>query len=117
MSEITEIIARLEKAEGADHDIDGAIHVLITGKPLETNCKHCGAFSMRFPRSYTRIVDDALTLVPTNLHWSITSRGVARVGGPAADFMIKGGEHASPAIAICIAALKARVEIESKGAA
>jgi len=60
---------------------------------------------------YTTSIDAALALVPDGLDFVIRSlRGhaEARVGGAKDEYLIKGGEHITPAMALCIAALKAR---------
>lgn len=67
------------------------------------------------PLQYTLSIDAALTLVPDGLDYvlrSLRNNAEARVGGAKDEYMIKGGQHPFPAIALCIAALKARLAVD-----
>jgi hypothetical protein len=97
-----ELIERLESATGPDREIDDAIHEL---QPMPKVVE-----SLR----YTRSIDDALTLVPEGWGARVTTKNVHEAmvfspdGGPlfATSNICAGG--ATPAIAICTAALRAR---------
>jgi hypothetical protein len=107
---MNDLIERLEKATGRDLSLDYQIELYVRdGKPLPRD-------SQNWPigvKDYTSSIDAALTLVPKGLNYVLKARNPgakseARVGGPQGGFIIKDGEHSSPAIALCIAALKAR---------
>jgi len=117
------IIARLEKATAPDRQLDAAIAVA---------CKSTTGFvehlrdewvSKASPNSgvvpapkYTSSIDAALTLVPEGMFWHVAcgkSRPDEPLGGaqiitPGPLDAIGEGEAATPVIALCIAALKAR---------
>jgi hypothetical protein len=94
-----DLIARLEKADGADRALDWEIHVA-------NGLEGVGAYAQH-PR-YTASIDAALTLVPEGMHGhvefgqsshsAIIWNGVERIEGLAA----------TSELALCIAALKAR---------
>lgn len=103
MTDFADIIARLEKATGPDRELDDAI-----GATLERPCKN-------WP--FTASIDAALTLVPGGFRWKL---GYSRHVPCVADLIDYGhrslgclghfdGEcDSNHAIALCIAALKAR---------
>lgn len=110
-----DLIDKLEKATGADGDLDFEISKAISGQHI---VQYSGAHL-----HYTSSVDDALMLVPEGYAWTIYTlrTGLAEpfkyfasvsfpnegCGSPA--------DATTPAIAVCIAALKARQAIaESK---
>ena len=107
-----ELIARLDEAVDPERDLDLHIWCVANG------VAGIGAMSARvrwlsndFPY-YTASIDAALTLVPADHFWCITMRGCKR-GGFDACCLPVGTQmewHAgtTPAIALCIAALKAR---------
>lgn len=124
---MNELIERLEKATGMDRalDIDIARAIPVDGWRVDEDGSVSafdgeGWYSMptEVP-SYTHSIDAALTLVPTNHRWSVSGPEVRLDGeevgadavvmpfgkyGHVGDFV----RHAQPAIALCIAALKAR---------
>lgn len=96
MAEIDALIAKLEQATGENNRLDDDIARLIGGKP--------GTFS------YTGSIDAALSLVPEgwSVHWWRSGDGL-----PNAEVHKEQGctpyyGHGAPAIALCIAALRAR---------
>jgi hypothetical protein len=98
-SKVQELIARLEAATGPDRDLDVAIiDALFPG-------------ARKFPLEYTASIDAALTLVPEGWRWhlgnTLDGRGTAMIWlNP-----LTGTDEifaAAPAIALCIAALRAR---------
>jgi len=117
MTDLPDIIARLEKATGPDRELDAAIADWL-GIAVDNDV---GAFLPYFTRS----IDDALGLVPQGFDaqviWSGASapahcRGGAVVSQPTKNWSKKDrGEicatshhKPTPALALCIAALKAR---------
>lgn len=105
-----DLIERLAKATGPDRELDAAIAY---------RCTKAASAVMGFP-SYTSSIDAALTLVPEGWHWEVSDSpkefparaGVSPVA-PVDEWVCSdtGGQDASaatPAIALCIAALKAR---------
>lgn len=97
-----DLIERLEKAAAPDRELDNLIWFWL-GQPLPDDCADC-------PARYTASLDAALTLVPEGHYWSFDSRGCAIVCADQPPSEIHGDclGHKSPAIALCIAALKAR---------
>jgi len=102
-----QLIAALEAADGARYVLDQAIAKLVLPADI---------LARVVPPPYTASIDAALTLVPEGLRWRVS-------GVPAADKAFAScatgsimdpatkewdGIHATPAIALCTAALKAR---------
>lgn len=122
---VAELIAALEKAERPSRELDAEIAALIA----ETQPAHpmpdgtiwiegCGSESSRtlHSRSYTRSIDAALTLVPDGFDWFVSSEfhgtqffATVTSKDRLHNFVAR-GILATPAIALCIAALKARGE-------
>jgi hypothetical protein len=114
-----DLIERLEKATGPDRELDLAIGEAVG----EAN--HSGpAFHRPFrewARHYTASIDAALTLVE-HLHWQVEDFNLDRTFraqiaeqtmtkfGPAVGIRAR-AKGATPAIALCIAALKARTAV------
>ncbi len=104
-----EIIEALEAAVGPDRSIDGMIaHAVNLHMPDDPE---------GWPLRYTESIDAAMTLVPEGMEKDFTDLyGVARVSvGINAEPGPFYGTHegGSLAIALCIAALRARSQIES----
>ncbi len=110
---ITALIDRLEQLEGPDREADAAIAVTLPG------AKHADVLSCagcRCAPRFTESIDAALTLVPEGLEWHVAGpnkrhgNGQAWAGVFGEPFV--GSENdsfaATPAIAICIAALRAQ---------
>lgn len=117
---MNDLIERLEKATGPDREIDLAIYRAefphpAVGLPKRNQDEYDRA---RGPR-YTSSIDAALTLVPEGCKWEASSypkNGAAWVGpfkAPVQQFTVA----ATPAIALCIAALKARLFIPNESKA
>ena len=113
-----ELISALEKATGPDRELDKAItEYLYLGEPLQWPDQYLADtehWSKRAVRQYTSSLDAALTLMPPEANcWGIekmknhyeayVSRNYVKDG-----HWYKDGEHLNPAIALCIAALRAR---------
>ncbi|MGC2823977.1 MAG: hypothetical protein WA322_07050 [Pseudolabrys sp.] len=99
-----ELIARLEAATGPDVSLDIAIHSFINaGNRIRTD-RH--GFPMDV-KGYTHSIEAAVTLVPAGLQGYVgicgnRLAGVWRKNEPTLE-----AKHDVPAIALCIAALKA----------
>ncbi|KKM06716.1 hypothetical protein LCGC14_1741250 [marine sediment metagenome] len=119
MTDLKSLIAELEQAKEGSNELDRQIHAFVDGSPLEGSCDKCKQTFIRFPRSYTVNLDDALKLVPEGWEWGIGSgwshKSAARL--PIAQLVyldMSTGKQTTitengntPAIALCIAALKA----------
>lgn len=118
-----ELIARLEAATGPDRELDRAIAMSLGWRhdphdgPYGTWTAPDGTRHTTF-NEWTASIDAALTLVPEGMDWLICSRrrnfrdgyyvhimdgDVNRDGHSAGEAW-----HLAPAVALCIAALKAR---------
>lgn len=113
---MNDLIERIEAASGPDREIDLAIDLgarpdqwaqVCHDNPASVPTQWCDDDEL--PR-YTASVDAALTLVPVDRQWSITNcrspKTVAQVGA----FNV--GSAATPALALCAAALKARAYLK-----
>lgn len=102
-----DLIERLEKATGPDRELDNLIWFWL-GQPLPDDCADC-------PARYTASLDAALTLVPESCSWAC---GYSRLVPHNAKVYVEGtgafiGEcDSNRAIALCIAALRARMAAE-----
>jgi len=108
MAEIAELIERLEKATGPDHGLDREIESYFWDSPHPQWKSDAG-----LPR-YTSSIDAALTLVPEG--WRTASVEERFVGGEwlwslKSCGVYAWGVHRCTAIALCIAALKARAAL------
>lgn len=124
-----DLIAALEKAEGPSRELDAAIMEVIGlpkiffGRPVtqwwrhgdswrcETNDGYIHLDAQNTP-SYTASLDAALSLVPDRRAWEIKSTYWSTDKRPAAcvvrpDGVRRYGLGATPALALCIAALRA----------
>lgn len=101
---MTDLIARLEAATEGNRELDVEIHQL-------------RGFITDTPAPYTQSIDAALTLIPDG--WTVSvmrfsdGEGYVELSDNQGRFLVKGDteiyqEAATPALAICIAALKAR---------
>lgn len=97
----SDLIERLESAAGPDRDLDGDIAVsmgLFARRPVV-------AQALR----YTESIDAALTLMPARWEWALFCQGgTFRVEAGDPSIGLEGESEHGAAIAICIAALKAR---------
>ena len=113
------LIRRLQKAEGPDRTLDADIFQLLGGKrwdqayndaQMPSGCPHDKAVEGARWRApyYTTSIDEALTLLPP-WSWRIgnlpSGRAFVDLGTQKSMQCIEG---ATPAIAICIAALRAK---------
>lgn len=118
---MTDLIERLERADGPSRELDWAIHALIMPKHHRMHPYLVGVFIddgqlgkvYSCPR-YTASIDAAITLVPEGFRWALGYNGIdsghpvgtASVFSPAGA-MFK-GSGATPALALCVAALRAK---------
>ena len=120
-----ELIPRIEAASGPDRELDGEIFATLGWSPI-LNPSHAGGLVGRWGRDglmtgqdgaplYTKSLDQAVMLVPDDAQWTFDSHyNIARIAkyyevdseGPLCD--ISEGESATPALALCAAALRAR---------
>lgn len=132
--QLRELIERLEKVTGPDRELDAAIHERAVGLRMydsiyERGGDLClryyadstGPSYRRLPR-YTESMDDAVTLVPEGLAWTLGQNvhhryWQARINnldddGRPQSIGYSGlkGNRTAP-LALCIAALKARVHL------
>ena len=118
-----DLIARLEKAKGPDRELDGdiALHLGLVPRGMERGWAGGWAGNgKQFDAAwYTSSTDAALTLVPEGWGWSLDWDGGCSVfreplSGRLPDNEF-GADGPSPAIALCIAALKARADTQARG--
>lgn len=115
-----ELIAKLEVASGPDRDLDCEIACLVLGyitvpeRPWLFYDPADKWHRSRKPPQYTASIDAALTLVPEGCLWKVACAGDDRPGlFDALAMPIKGPDlfaqgAATPALALCIASLRAR---------
>lgn len=103
---LQDLIERLEKATGPDRDLDFAMFEAFVERVL---CATCGYLDRPY---YTSSIDAALTLVPERMGWQVNASHNGE-SFYAFAFVGRGSyeEAATPAIALCIAALKARTAL------
>lgn len=108
-----DLIERLQTATGPDRELDAEIGTLVGFVPKEKKHYRRGRYPLQLLRveklwpAYTASIDAAITLVPEHCSFAVrfNVRSEAMVYGQGA------GENAdapTPALALCIAALKAR---------
>ncbi len=108
-----DIIAELEKAEAGSRELDRIIFELVKGRKRHISTFEQYESSEILPR-YTVSIDAALILVPEGHEWETGSnlenqKGWAKVGDNVWDECFEDIVviAATPALALCIAALKA----------
>lgn len=118
MSGFEELIARLEATDHGDRDLDDAIHTAVGGKdpPPEGALWRHTVYTLSAPW-FTTSIDAALTLVPElprrSINVALEDRGeaVAVVTWDGEPCHAVGRAHNQPALALCIAALRARASL------
>lgn len=115
-----DLIERLEKLDGPSREIDDEIAEWVgTSEPRMGGPNPDGtqwADDWHAPLPYTRSVDAALTLVPDGWRWNTGSQNVGdEYDGPVSycwkpnpKVHVQTARAVNPALALCIAALKAR---------
>ena len=130
------LIARLEAATGPDRELDARLHAVrnptwrstlafFRWAAIQPNGQMTDTTAWRFMQEkappYTSSIDSALTLVPEGWGWKAESNlgfghtvTVGHVGANKLYDRPEGwGEAATPALALCIASLKARASQEA----
>lgn len=109
-----DLIERLEKADGPDRELDAKLARHLAGDPVDHWFRLFGDwFTDRTIPSYTSSIDAAVALVERVLpgaEWEVTNTG-RRPGATVISYerRVREGAYAStPAIAICIALLRAK---------
>jgi hypothetical protein len=105
------LLDRLSQLQGPDREVDELIRVHVGADKVS----HGTASGLMLvdedyeARCYTQSIDDALTLVPQGWIWDVSSSGCAWVMPPddLEGQIVVGGKD-QPAIALTIAALRAR---------
>jgi hypothetical protein len=123
-----ELIERLEKATGPDRELDLAIAIAVWGRPgvlVGRQDEPGGPIHDHAYWEYTKSIDAALTLLPSDIWWLIGAGRVQaneplyavqlrKAGAQLDDARIAEAEHdANAAIPVCIAALKVRAALQS----
>jgi len=101
MTDLSSLIERIEKSEGADREIDRQIGLAVSVQPAP---------------AYTASIDAAMTLVPEGWSFEVRSSGTGDPGQASVWNPMRAPGHeeyrvsnfATPALALCAAALKAR---------
>ncbi len=107
---LRELIARLEKATRPDRELDAEIAVV--HRNVTRPADKPRVIAVANPREYTFSIDAAVSLVPVGWCWWVNSQKFGRcwlvVATRVAD-TAQSEKCATPALALCAAALKARV--------
>lgn len=120
-----DLIARLESATGPDRKLDDAIleTVGLVWREDFFVWSQTGA-RYRGQVNFTASLDAALALVPNGMAWSVTDRRAEGYGSPGSYASVwrmnqlvgRQCPHELPIIALCIAALRARLTMETPDA-
>lgn len=115
--EIKSLIERIEKSEGADRELDHAIYEAL-GKPVVrmASASTHGTDLVNWAPFYSASLDAAVTLVPEGWSFEVRSSGTGDPGQASVWNPMRAPGHeeyrvsnfATPALALCAAALKAR---------
>jgi len=139
MSDLSSLIERVEAATGSDRRLDALIDCAIRFPDLrparpDDHEKHHRGFppgqgdiwcptGFLMARSYTRSVDDVLTLLPEGYGWLVGNGrtrpdeplGGARITSLSGDTVIAEAEAATPVLALLAAILRARQAADTEG--
>lgn len=112
---MTDLLDRLRAAGGPDRRLDIEIACFVSGLSVEhfnEAISDGGDWSEEEWPRYTASLDSAMTLVPEGMEWVVTSNGAKASMWDKNNHDIheirNSGEVATPALALCIAALLAR---------
>ncbi len=123
-----DLLSRLEALTGPDREVDGAIYCAVGHRMIAECWPHWTAAQRDLATPhYTASLDAALTLVPAGWQWQVSNRappphaGRAFLDNKAHPFVGIGAARnpelirientaATPVIALCIAALRARAK-------
>jgi len=124
-----DLIERLEKATGPDRELDADIHAAVYGGVPSQRAPHAWMRSYgpafvfhdkeygiatdkdSHARHYTASLDAALSLVPDGKDWHVEMCDGCALAAVGERIDIAFEPHKFPAIALCIAALKARIAV------
>lgn len=109
-----ELIARIESATGPDRELDCRIWCAVERQNFDVCRQVVPNFGEWLAPSYTASIDAALSLVPDGHQWSLSEcampdRYYAGLGSRKASGRSFVAQAATPALALCAAALKARL--------
>jgi hypothetical protein len=123
---MNDLIARLMDATGPDRELDALIAVAAGETPTEA-FRPCaaidagtfgvGSYGLWVAPAYTSSIDAALVLVPEDWGWRVDSTNSAALAKIERGYQLEYGvadfsaDGPTPAIALCIAALKARITL------
>jgi hypothetical protein len=121
---MTDLIERLEKATGPDRHLNALIYLDVVEPSLRASWRAPngvgpeGYYARIGPR-YTESIDAALTLVPSSAQWSLEAdtawvRWMGKDDVEEAQGGFNGREGTCTALALCIAAIKARAAISNQ---
>ena len=129
-TELDALIARLEAASGPSRGLDALISYAVKGQwalmdgdeklarmdKFTAAVESCDEEKIAVADHFTASLDAALTLVPDGFHWSVydTDGGTdanAQVEPPNFSTAPWNGTSKTPALALCIAALRARAAL------
>lgn len=128
MTSLSDLIERLEKATGADRELDALIYIQKYPESADDPGPSIGDHGWAFLRygvvrddvpHYTGSFDAARELIPDGLYWHAGEGktrddeplGAAEIIEPGSLKTIADAEHAKVEIALCIASLKARMKV------
>ena len=113
--QLIEIAERCEKATGPDREIDGRIHfATVLAEPWPDDGMRLVAATEQFEDSrdtvarYSSSLDAAMTLVPEGCAFEVTTTGFSPGASVVRPGVNEGAYAATPALALCAAALRAR---------
>jgi hypothetical protein len=126
-----DLIERLERAIGPDRELDARIHAAVSWacRPEATFAFYPASSSYdvhlgdaratdQASETYTETIDAALTLLPNGWRWHVDCRPGAQCWHGLQSVFDDDGDSlaATPAIALCIAALRARAKLQQQAA-
>jgi len=129
---LKDVIERLEEARAGSYDLDEMVAFALYGPPVMVRLKDAPASMPDIPMylhddgvqgtalRVTQSLDGALALVPKGWSWSVAIdehrlHPVVRLGRSHPTNRTVAQEGATPALALCIAALKCRLSLQTEG--
>ena len=133
ITSMRDLIAKIEAATGPDRVLDGDIWIAINGWQERDGCRIPDGvwhrqdpndrIAFEAPPAFTASIDAALTLVPKGCGWSAhyvrpsdyaPFRGIAEAFDESGNWL-HDADAATPALALCAAALRARLAMRDTG--
>lgn len=118
------LIERLGKLSGPDREVDDAISWNVSHPGVRRWSSHdaFGKLTETAALKYTESIDAAMPLVPDGKYWVVgfgknrldEPLGGAQIIDPISYETIAEGESTTPAIALCLASLRARLSLAQK---